>query len=83
MVLFLVYNLELVDFLASNYATYAINPTYNAFNLLLINNLNKYHPFIYYMSVIVLLVITLRNCFRTLSSDNLFNLSENLNSLNN
>ena len=83
MVLFLVYNLELVDFLASNYATYAINPTYNAFNLLLINNLNKYHPFIYYMSVIVLLVITLRNCFRTLSSDNLFSLSENLNSLNN
>jgi hypothetical protein len=50
--LFLIYNVEVFDFLIGNYFISNINITYSNFNLLLVNNLNKYHPFIYYISVI-------------------------------
>lgn len=59
--LFVIYNVEVFDFLVGNYFMFNINITYSNFNLLLVNNLNKYHPFIYYISVIFmsLSVITL------------------------
>lgn len=50
--LFVIYNVEVFDFLVGNYFVFNINITYSNFNLLLVNNLNKYHPFIYYISVI-------------------------------
>jgi len=51
--LFILYNFEVIDFLATNYNYTSLNYTYSSFNLLLLNCLNKYHPYIFYISVIL------------------------------
>lgn len=48
------YNYELVDFLAVNAHWYVRDGSLSGINLLLSNNLNKYHPFIFYISVFLL-----------------------------
>lgn len=48
------YNIELFDFVILNYQFETISTNYSSINLLLTNSLNKYHPFIFYISVILL-----------------------------
>lgn len=45
------YNFEVLDFLIVNAHLSCRDPNLSAINLLLSNNLNKYHPFIFYTSV--------------------------------
>lgn len=52
--LFLLYNYELLDFLTVNVHWYVRDGSLSGINLLLSNNLNKYHPFIFYISVFLL-----------------------------
>ena len=52
--LFILYNYELLDFLAINAHWYVRDGSLSGINLLLSNNLNKYHPFIFYISVFLL-----------------------------
>lgn len=54
-VLFVIYNVELLDLLTLNYNFENLNLNLNNINLLLVNNLNKYHPFIFYISVYTIL----------------------------
>jgi len=50
------YTFEVSDFLVLNLNTANFNLNVTDFNLLLVNNLNKYHPFIFYLSAISLLI---------------------------
>jgi len=52
--LFLLYNYELLDFLTVNAHWYVRDGSLSGINLLLSNNLNKYHPFLFYISVFLL-----------------------------
>jgi len=58
--LFYVYNTELLDFLTNNYNYGSLNPLLLEVNLLLTNNLNRIHPFIFYVSTILLFVFVLQ-----------------------
>lgn len=49
--LLFIYNSELTDFLILNNSLQNNNLNFTIVNLLLTNNLNKYHPFIFYVSV--------------------------------
>jgi len=51
---YLLYNIEISDFLILNLNLNTNNINITSVNLLLTNNLNKYHPFIFYLSVIIL-----------------------------
>jgi len=55
--LYYVYNTELVDFIILNYHLEVVNHNYSSINLLLTNSLNKYHPFIFYVSVILFIYL--------------------------
>jgi len=59
--LFLFYNIEILDFLILNLNLNINDLNISSLNLLLTNNLNKYHPFIFYTSVILFLNILLLN----------------------
>lgn len=50
-VLYFSYSFESFDFLVLNYHPHCFNLNYPSINLLLSNNLNKYHPFIFYTSI--------------------------------
>ena len=52
--LLIVYNTELMDFLILNTNFHSENINFTSLNLLLTNNLNKYHPFLFYSSVWIL-----------------------------
>ena len=81
--LFILYNTEVTDFLAMNYTSTSLHPNYSSLNLLLINNLNKYHPYIYYMSVISLITIVVKLNFTQLSTNQPFKPSYYLHSFYN
>lgn len=51
LVIFLFYNTELLSFLIINFNAHCLTFNNSSINLLLSNNLNKYHPFIFYISV--------------------------------
>ncbi len=74
LVVYLIYNLEILDFLILNlhFNTFDINIT--STNLLLTNNLNKYHPLIFYISVILLFNLLLHLSV-TFFHNSVFNLS--------
>ena len=57
---FVLYNYELLDFLTANSHWYVRDGSLSGINLLLANNLNKYHPFIFYTSVFLLVPPTCR-----------------------
>lgn len=58
------YAIEISNFFISNYQFEILNRNFNNFNFFLLNNINKYHPFIFYLSVIFL---TANNYFYTFS----------------
>ena len=47
------YNTEFVDFQSANALLGVLDTTQTAFNFLLTNNLNKYHPLIFYVSAVL------------------------------
>lgn len=51
---YIIYNVEIMDFLILNVNMSTINSNSTSINLLLTNNLNKYHPLIFYISVLLL-----------------------------
>ena len=55
--LYLFYILECVDFMGLNYTAQLLNFHYLSSNTLLSNNLNKYHPYIFYSGVFVFATI--------------------------
>ena len=55
------YNIEIFDFLILNLSLEINNLNITSVNLLLTNNLNKYHPLIFYTSVILLLNLLYQN----------------------
>jgi hypothetical protein len=57
---FLIYNTELLDFLTNNANNQSSNPLLLEVNILLTNNLNKIHPFIFYISTILLFLLVLQ-----------------------
>lgn len=62
LMVFWLYNVEINDFLIVNTTLSQDNINYTNLNLLLTNNLNKYHPFIFYTSVWMLFSsITIQN----------------------
>lgn len=54
------YNIELVDFQIASTISEVFDTTQTSFNFLLTNNLNKYHPFIFYVSAILTLTLFTR-----------------------
>lgn len=54
LVVYWLYSLEIIDFLVTNFNASCINLNHSSINLLLINNLNKYHPLLFYISVLLL-----------------------------
>lgn len=52
-----IYVTELLDFIPINYSADIINCTDNTSNVLLLNMLNRYHPFIFYISVTLFIVV--------------------------
>jgi len=58
-IIFLIYNTELLSFLVINSGSYCLVFINSSINLLLSNNLNKYHPFIFYFSVFLTCYLTL------------------------
>jgi cytochrome c biogenesis factor len=54
LIFFLLYNTEFLDFIVNNFNFISSNPLLLEINLLLTNNLNKIHPFIFYLSTILL-----------------------------
>ena len=52
-----VYLTELVDFIPLNYFLVSTVSVETASNVLLLNPLNRYHPFIFYLSVVIILYI--------------------------
>lgn len=69
--LLIAYSIEMFDFIGLNYHYSIRDKNLTSINLLLSNNLNKYHPFIFYFSVFLLtpLILLLSNLQR---SANLF-----------
>ena len=65
---FLFYNLELVDMLTASTSLYLNDLSRTSINLLLLNSLNKYHPFIFYLSVYLILTLTLLSNFSLFTS---------------
>lgn len=64
--MFLLYSFEVCDFLSLNLNSNILNLNITDINLLLNNNLNKYHPFIFYLSSIFFFIyvfIILNNFF--------------------
>lgn len=55
LVIYIIYNIEILDFLIINCNLNVNNINTTSVNLLLTNNLNKYHPLIFYVSVVALL----------------------------
>jgi len=60
-IFYLLYNIEISDFLILNLNLNVNNLNTTSLNLLLTNNLNKYHPFIFYLSVVFLLNLIYQN----------------------
>lgn len=56
-VTFTLYNLELTDMIVANQTLLFNNLNATSVNLLLLNGLNKYHPFIFYCSVYLVLIL--------------------------
>jgi len=59
--LYILYNIEIFDFLILNLNFEISNLNITGVNLLLTNNLNKYHPLIFYTSVVLLLNLLYQN----------------------
>ena len=55
LIMYIIYNIEILDFLIINFNLNINNINTTSVNLLLTNNLNKYHPLIFYISVVSLL----------------------------
>ena len=75
LVVYLIYNLEILDFLLLNLHLNISDISITSINLLLTNNLNKYHPLIFYISVILLFNLLLRLSV-TFFNNPVFNLSQ-------
>ncbi len=71
---------ETVDFSPTNYNSYLYSSTTSNINLLLSNNLNKYHPFIFYLSVFTLFNFVMSSI--TFFKDNYLFLNNHLGSNN-
>jgi len=71
LLLLIAYSIEMFDFIGLNYHWEIRDKNLTSINLLLTNNLNKYHPFIFYFSVFLLApsILWLSNLHR---STNLF-----------
>lgn len=54
---YIMYMFESVDFLSTNLNYFILTTNTSSINLLLVNNLNKYHPYIFYISVFLLFVL--------------------------
>ena len=54
---YITYSFETIDFLTINYNPIIGNINNSNINLLLSNNLNKYHPFIFYFSTFILMIL--------------------------
>lgn len=54
---FTLYNFELTDMIVANHALVFNDLNSTSVNLLLLNGLNKYHPFIFYCSVYLVLIL--------------------------
>jgi len=74
LVVYWLYNLELLDFLVTNFDASCINLNHSSINLLLTNNLNKYHPLLFYISVLLITPPFYTSHFLRLE-DNLFSLN--------
>lgn len=70
------YEVEMQDHLSSNYYFTEIFRGYWNFNLLLTNNLNKYHPHLFYFSTFSLMILLMRLTSRFYQKSNYFRLSE-------
>lgn len=71
---FILYNFEFCDFWTAGLSSDLLDTSITSFNSLLTNNLNKYHPFIFYLSVfttlnlgLLLLILSANNQLFTLS----------------
>ncbi len=74
-IFYLLYNLELTDTIILNYQFDKIDINYNSINLLLTNSLNKYHPCIFYISVILFVYLVFHLFYQTFFNFQLFNLN--------
>lgn len=70
---YFVYSVEVLDFITFNWQTITLNTTLLQFNTLLVNNLNKIHPFIFYSGTFVVFNFFILNTL-FLTSTKLFNL---------
>lgn len=67
----IIFSFETVDFLITNYIPSCYNINIINTNLLLANNLNKYHPFIFYLSVYIIIFLVIMVLYFFIQ-DNLF-----------
>ena len=70
---YFVYSVEVLDFIMFNWQTITLNTTLLQFNTLLVNNLNKIHPFIFYSGTFVVFNFFILNTLFS-PSTKLFNL---------
>lgn len=76
---FILYNLELVDMLTAASSLHLNDLSRTSINLLLLNSLNKYHPFIFYLSVyLILTLLTTSNFTLTTSVTHTFEFNNTL-----
>lgn len=69
-VCYILYNVEIVDFIIINLNSELTDLNITSVNQLLTNNLNKYHPFIFYLSVFLTfnsILILIRNLYTNLT----------------
>lgn len=70
---FILFSFETLDFLIINYNAFLGNISNSNINLLLSNNLNKYHPFIFYISIFIVAILILLNYYFFLITSLFFN----------
>lgn len=75
---YFLYNIELFDFIATNFNFINLDLNLTSINLLLTNNLNKYHPFIFYISTFLLFILYWINLNLNLNKTFVYNLNSYL-----
>lgn len=81
LLIYWLYNTELFDFIVTNYQFETMNTNHNSINLLLTNSLNKYHPLIFYVSVILFFNLLFSPIFNLFCSYNYFLLNNTNNEI--
>ena len=74
LLLFILYSLEITSISISNFNLFKFNSIIFNFNVFLLNSINKYHPFIFYVSSLLVLAIY-KYCLNF--NDNLFSFENN------